>query len=559
MLIELKLKNVALIEIIEINFQKGLNVFTGDSGSGKSLILDSLDALFGGTNIPIKHLIRPDKSECLIQARFELPLNFEEWIAKKNIKKSFSEILISRKTFKNDNKFKTKFYFNGVNVNKQFVKELGLILMDFAGQSDTSLFGSSEYRRTIIDELGSDNIHEINKKVKINWKKLCDLKKQLIYQTEEKKKNEESNFAVLKMLKILDQANLSDQNEIIKLENKESRLSNNFELTHAFNNILSNLGDSSDQKSSVSELILDSLKQLNKSLKYDQKISNFLNQLIAIQSDLESLIVSLTEYFELLSSNDESLEEVQHRLFFLKDLQSNFSMSIPELIKKRNELKKKTTATFDENSINELSKNISSLEIDFCNLLKEQSKKRKDIAKILEINVLSGLKNLGLKNASFHINFVPITPNSNGKDEIEFLFSANPDQELAPLSKIISGGEMSRFLLALKSSIAKTPNTFFFDEIDSGLSGKSLTALIKLIMKIANKKQVLCITHHPIIAASANVHFKVDKKVVNGTTYTSLTQLQTHSDRQNELVEMIGGDSLETNNYASKLLNKSAA
>ena len=143
--------------------------------------------------------------------------------------------------------------------------------------------------------------------------------------------------------------------------------------------------------------------------------------------------------------------------------------------------------------------------------------------------------------------------------ELIILFSANPDQKLAPLSSVISGGEMSRFLLAIKSSISKKPNTFFLDEIDSGLSGKSLFSLVELIREISKHQQVLCITHQPFLAAGGSAHFKVQKNVVNGITYSSIAKLTTKKERKNELIELIGGGFGEANDYASRLLDRAAA
>ena len=169
------------------------------------------------------------------------------------------------------------------------------------------------------------------------------------------------------------------------------------------------------------------------------------------------------------------------------------------------------------------------------------------------------MKNLGLENANFLIDFTKAIPSAEGKENIDFLFSANPDQKLAPLSKVISGGEMSRFLLAIKSSISKKPDTFFLDEIDSGLSGKSLYSLVELIKAAAKERQILCITHQPFLAATGNAHFKVKKNVNNGITFTSISKLNTKKEKQNELIELIGGGFREANSYASKLLDRAAA
>ena len=169
------------------------------------------------------------------------------------------------------------------------------------------------------------------------------------------------------------------------------------------------------------------------------------------------------------------------------------------------------------------------------------------------------LRDLGLENANFSIQFSECKPSSDGIDNINFLFSANPDQKLAPLSSVISGGEMSRFLLAIKSSISKKPNTFFLDEIDNGLSGKSLHSLVELIKKISKDQQVLCITHQPFLAAGGLNHFKVNKNVLNGITYTSILKLASKKQRKHELIELIGGVSSEVNDYASRLIDQAAA
>jgi len=136
MLIQLKLKNIALIEIIEINFEKGLNIITGDSGSGKSLILDSLNVLFGGTNIPLKHLIRPGKKECLIEAKFSNSSKLTDWFSRNGFKEISGEIFVKRQSYKKNNKIHSKYTINNLSVNKKVLGKLGLLLVDFAGQSD---------------------------------------------------------------------------------------------------------------------------------------------------------------------------------------------------------------------------------------------------------------------------------------------------------------------------------------------------------------------------------------------------------------------------------------
>ena len=559
MLIQLRLKNIALIEIIEINFEKGLNILTGDSGSGKSLILDSLNVLFGGTNIPLNHLIRPGKDYCLIEAKFNSSLQVNNWLIKNGYQEISSTLKIKRKSYKKNKKILSKFSINDFSINKKLLEELGLLLIDFAGQSESFLFDSQEYRRLIIDDLGSKELKETNLKVKNTWKKFQSLKVLMRDKIESLRKQEKNNFAIQEMFKLLEQANLNSCDEILDLESQENRLANNIEINNCLKASLNNLNNFTYEEQSAAFLISQSIKQLNKIVEFDVKIQQFKENLLNIQNDLESLIRELDSYFQETERNDTCLDDVQKRLFFLKNLERTFSLGLPQLIQKRDQLKSNLINDFHDKEIKNLELQINSLQNNLRTLFKEQSSERKQIANKLQNSVISILKNLGLGNANFSIQFEEVAPSGEGKDNIKFLFSANPDQKLAPLSTVISGGEMSRFLLAIKSSISKKPNTFFLDEIDNGLSGKSFFSLVDLIKVISREKQVLCITHQPFLAAAGQAHFKVKKSVINGLTFTSISKLTTKKERQNELIELIGGGFGEAIDYASILLDRAAA
>jgi len=272
-----------------------------------------------------------------------------------------------------------------------------------------------------------------------------------------------------------------------------------------------------------------------------------------------SIIFALNSYLQDIENYDTDLPEIQKRLFFLKNLERTFSLGLPQLIEKRDQLKTYFQQNDQGNEICKIKSQIENLQNNLNSLFVIQSNERKKIAKLLQNSVISILSSLGLENANFSIQFSEGQPSRDGIDNINFLFSANPDKKLAPLSNVISGGEMSRFLLAIKSSISKKPNTFFLDEIDNGLSGKSLFSLVELIKEISKDQQVLCITHQPFLAAGGLAHFKVHKNVIDGTTYTSISKLATKKQRKNELIELIGGGSSEVNEYASRLLDQAAA
>ena len=559
MLIQLKIKNIALIEIIEINFEKGLNIITGDSGSGKSLILDSLNVLFGGTNIPLKHLIRPGKDHCAIEAKFSSSFHINNWLISNGFQSSSSVLNIKRISYRKNNKVLSKYSLNNLSINKKSLEELGGLLIDFAGQSDTFIFDTQDKRRLIIDDLCSQEFRDTSAKIKNIWGESQFLKGLMNEKIESSRKQDENNLVIKQMLKSLEEANLNSSEEILELELLENKLVNNLEINNSIQSSLDNLNNFSHDEPSVSFLINQSIKNLNRTSDFDLKIQKFRDKLLDIQTYVEDLIFALNSYMQDIDNHESNLSEIQKRLFFLKNLERTFSLALPQLIEKRDQLRTYFLKNDQDNEIRNIENQIENLQSKLNSLFLNQSTERKKIAKQLQDSVISILRNLGLENANFSIQFSECKPSGDGIDNINFLFSANPDQKLAPLSNVISGGEMSRFLLAIKSSISKKPNTFFLDEIDNGLSGKSLFSLVELIKEISKDQQVLCITHQPFLAAGGLAHFKVNKNVIDGITYTSISKLTTKKQRQHELIELIGGASAEVNDYASRLLDQAAA
>ena len=227
MLIQLKIENLALIEIIEINFEKGLNIITGDSGSGKSLILDSLNVLFGGTNIPLKHLIRPGKDFCVIEAIFSSSSQIKNWLISNGFEISSSELKIKRKSYKKNNKILSKYTLNNCSINKKSLEKLGRFLIDFAGQSDTYIFDSVDKRRLIIDGLCSQDLRNTSERIKDIWKESEVLKGLMNEKIEFSRNQEEKNLVIKHMLKSLEEADLNSSEEILELELLENKLVNN--------------------------------------------------------------------------------------------------------------------------------------------------------------------------------------------------------------------------------------------------------------------------------------------------------------------------------------------
>jgi len=255
MLVQLKIENIALIEIIEINFEKGLNIITGDSGSGKSLILDSLSVLFGGTNIPLKHLIRPGKDFCVIEAIFSSSSQINNWLISNGFKSSHSVINIKRISYKKNNKVFSKYSLNNLSINKKSLEELGRLLIDFAVQSDIFIFDSQEKRRLIIDDLCSQESRDVSERIKSIWGETKVLKGLMDEKIESSRNQEENNLVIKQMLKSLEEADLNSSEEILELELLEKKLVNNLEINNSIKSSLENLNNFSHDEPSVTSFI----------------------------------------------------------------------------------------------------------------------------------------------------------------------------------------------------------------------------------------------------------------------------------------------------------------
>jgi ATPase involved in DNA repair len=272
MLIQLKIENIALIEIIEINFEKGLNIITGDSGSGKSLILDSLNVLFGGTNIPLKHLIRPGKDYCVIEAKFSSSLPINNWLISNGFEKDYSELKIKRKSYRKNNKILSKYSLNNLPINKHLLENLGPFLVDFAGQSDAFIFDSLEKRRSIIDDLCSLEYKDINVQIKKIWRETQLLNELMNKKIESSSKKDQNDLLIKQMLKSLEEANLNSSQEILELESLENKLVNNLEINNSIKSSLDNLNNFNPKEPSVAFLINQSIKNVNRTANFDIKI-----------------------------------------------------------------------------------------------------------------------------------------------------------------------------------------------------------------------------------------------------------------------------------------------
>ncbi len=296
-------------------------------------------------------------------------------------------------------------------------------------------------------------------------------------------------------------------------------------------------------------------------IKIDSSLSKNYDDISDIYNSLKELINALDQYTYLLESDPNRLNEVQERLELLRKLQERHGLNLQELINKRNELRHSFSDLSTDKILIELQKKEMAAreERDINN--KNLSNIRHDVARRFEEKLIQTLSPLGLSNVRFNVNFNTFEPSENGIDSVQFLFSANPGQDLAPLTEIASGGEMSRFILALKIVLAYTdnPRILIFDEIDAGVSGRISKEIAHLLKKLSVGTQVFCVTHQPLVAASADHHMVVNKFVVKGQTSSKIKFLKGFGERQIELAELAGGDMTEAKLYAASLLEQEAA
>jgi DNA repair protein RecN (Recombination protein N) len=359
-------------------------------------------------------------------------------------------------------------------------------------------------------------------------------------------------------LEDLEAADLDDPAERERLQGEENRLAHALRLQDGVMTLTARLVDGGDSTPSV----LDHLAACEQELAQMQQWDPSLAPLAARCSDglaqLQDLARDLDRYGASLESDPASLEQLQERLALLRALERRHGKDLAALIAWRDQLRAQLAPGAAEANLEALEHAEATARVSRDQANSALSAARRHAADRLEQELMEALRPMGLANVRFAVALAAAPPTEEGADAVQFLFSANPGQPLAPLAEVASGGEMSRFLLALKTCLAAAdPHvTLLFDEIDTGVSGRVSGAMAALLQRLAQQRQVLCVTHQPVVAAAADHHFRVIKQVRQGVTHTQVSHLRDTLARQAELAELAGGDSGETRSYAASLLKR---
>ena len=562
MLTGLRLENIALIERLELAFGRGFTVLTGETGAGKSILLDALDALLGGVQgSAAARLLRRGSERSVIEASFTLTPPLIAWLAEQELEADDDDLLISREWRFTDDRLSSRSRLNGVVVSRAQVQELRPLLLDLTVQGQTQQLARPGQQRRWLDRFAGEPLQPLLEPVGRSyrsWKQAAQALEQARLDWDQR---QAQRAELEQLLADLEAAQLEDPLERQRLAAEENRLAHGVRLQEGVMTLMGRLLEGADQAPSVLDHLAACEQELGQMEALDGSVQALRQRCSDGLAGLQDLARDLDRYGASLESDPESLAALQERMAQLKSLERRHGLDLAGLIERRDGLRAQLGPGGGETSLEALeqAEGRARQQRDQANAALHTQ--RQAAAKALEQQLMAALRPMGLANVRFAVELEPTTPGEDGADAVQFLFSANPGQPLAPLAEVASGGEMSRFLLALKTCLAAAdPHvTLLFDEIDAGVSGRVSGAMAELLRRLAIQRQVFCITHQPLVAAAADHHFRVSKVVEAGQTHTRVSQLRDTQARQAELAELAGGDSGEARSYAASLLEKTAA
>ncbi len=557
MLSGLRLQNIALIDSLELEFDHGFTVLTGETGAGKSILLDALDALLGGLpGSAGTKLLRTGVDRAQIEAVFKINACIHEWLCEQSFDLEESELVISREWRRQDDRFTSRTRVAGVVVNRQQILALRPLLIDLTVQGQTQQLGRPGQQRRWLDQLGGSAAAAALDQVRQAWRHWQQASEALAEARATADRDQQQRQQDEALLAELEQVRLEDPHEDRLLEIEQDRLVHGVRLQEGLSLLLGRLQEGEDQAPSVLDHLGACNQELQALVQLDPSLQSQRHQGLDLEVALQDMVRQLESYGACLESDPEQLAQLQDRLAMLKRLQRRHEADLSQLLDRIEALRERLAPGSQESLLDQLQKQ------------EQQARQRRDrnnqllstlrqkTAAQLEESLTEQLRPMGLLDVRFEVKLTSSVADEKGADAVSFLFSANPGQPMAPLAEVASGGEMSRFLLALKTALAEVDgsSTLLFDEIDAGVSGRVSGAMAGLLKAMAAHRQVFCVTHQPLVAAVADHHFRVSKSVEQGMTHSRVSHLRDTQARQQELAELAGGEIGEARAYAASLL-----
>lgn len=549
MIKQLKLKDYILIDELTANFHEGLNVITGETGAGKSILISAIDLAFAPR--VSKEVIKNGCDKAVIELTIEnnkhnLKPLFEEY----GIDDAGTEIILSKEITQSS----VRTRINGTLINQDFLKQIKSLFLDIHSQHQTYVFMQPKYHITLLDNYAKDVYGSNLEEYRTLYRKYLDTKNLL----EQAKNSADTTESQIEFLKF--QVNEIEAAEI-QSETEDEELNNELEVLENAEKLKELTGASywaiNGDDGSIMEALGKIKQNISKAASMDKSLEELEQNLIDAIERLHDAGSELRDYSQNLDNDTERLNEIQERLFLLDKLKRKYGGSLAEVIKTGQKLAEELAGIeFSTQNIEELEKEVSNIHSKLVEKASVITEKRQDYAKVLSVYIQEKLEQLELPKARFEISVTPKDLSSDGADNVEFLISTNVSEDLKPLAKVASGGEISRVMLAIKSIFAQSDDidTVIFDEIDTGISGKASQSVADEIKELSKYHQIILITHQPIIASKADKHFYVRKSQADETKVE--VYVLTGENRIKALAELAGGEINEQSiEFAKSLVN----
>ena len=535
MLTNLHIKNLALIEELEVDFSEGLNVMTGETGAGKSIIIGSIELALGGKID--RGFLREGTEESLAELIFSVSENHEKELESLGIYPEDGEIILSRRI--TETRAVNK--INGETVPASRLREVAQYLIDIHGQHEHQSLLQKKKQLEILDKYAADDLTEPKAELKKVYQEYISLKKEL----EENRSDEESRARELSFLtfeaeEIREAALIPGEDEALEEEYK--KLTNGRKIMDAVAEAHALTGSTGYE--SAGEAVGKAYRSLASVASYDEKLAGLWEQLGTIDSLLNDFSRDLSEYMDGFDFSPERLSEIEERLNLVNKLKAKHGRTIEKVLEvlKEKEERIEKLQNFDL-YLEKLEAEAERAEQEVERLCSKISGIRKRAAEGLSFEITEHLKELNFLDVRFLIQLNQLSQYSaNGYDETEYMIAVNVGESLKPLAKVASGGELSRVMLALKTVLADKDevDSIIFDEIDTGISGRTAQKVSEKMALIGKSRQVICITHLPQIASMADAHYLIEKSVQGSVTTTGIRKL-TPPQEVEELARMLGG------------------
>ena len=537
MLTHLHVKNLALIREAEIDFTEGLNILTGETGAGKSIVIGSVSLALGGR--VAKDMVRPGADYGLAELVFLVNRKKQrEKLLELGITPEDDTVIISRKILEGRSINK----INGETVTLSQLKEAAALLIDIHGQHEHQSLLQKKKHLEILDEFAKEELEPVKEKLAAAYREWKDLKKTL----SEAQMDEESRLREISLLEFetdeIEKAELTE-GEDEELERRYRRMTNGRRLLEAAGNAYALTGY--EEETGAGTAVGRAVRELQSVLSLeDEELSALASQLSDVDGLLNDFNRELSDYLTSLEFDEREFAETEERLNQLNYLKSRYGHTIGEILAYQQKQQERLAALQDyDRYLQELEERLGQAERELGELCERASEIRKRFAEVLCGKIREHLQDLNFLNVEFEMSFEELPEYmAQGRDSAEFLISTNPGEPLRPLMKIASGGELSRIMLAIKTVLADRDeiDAVIFDEIDVGISGRTAQKVSEKMMLIGRTRQVICITHLAQIAAMADSHYRIEKTVEEDGTRTQIRRLDERESVE-ELARILGG------------------